>query len=94
MNGFDVEGCDVSSGAVHRARSVRRRSASSAGSSKAAANLSAGSLERPRLRCSSMSSWIVAIFPLTVYTGAFKIVWKMGASYQRFLAGCVLRRVE
>ena len=36
--------------------------ASSAGINKAAANLSAGSLERTRLRCSSMSSRIVIAF--------------------------------
>jgi hypothetical protein len=64
------------------------------GINKTAANLSAGSLERTRLRCSSMSSWIVAIFPLTVYTGDVRIVWKIGVSYRRFLAGCVLWRVE
>ena len=42
---------------------MRSRLDSSAGINKAAANLSAGLLERTRLRCSSMSSRIVTAFP-------------------------------
>ena len=48
--------------AIWKSLSSRRRLDSSAGISKAAANLSAGSLERTRLRCSSMSSRIVIAF--------------------------------
>ena len=52
-----------------KSSSSRRRSLSKPGISSAAANRSAGSLERTSVRCSSMSSRIVKLSPPEVYGG-------------------------